>query len=113
MKNSEIFKRIIGSTLYNNLKYLPLKSLLQTIPEEKILIEEQQKSDIKYALHIGEKVLSHKVTVNQYRATTLEMATTVLEGICMEIKSRPIEDSDVECIIDLLNFIMTWDRNNE
>lgn len=114
MKNREILKKIIGEKLYSYYKYAPLRDLLLKVPKEKILIEQQQNSDIKYALIIGQECICGKRTVEQYTADTLCIALTVVEDFCKEMEDlTTISDSDAEYIIALLNFAMTWDKNNE
>lgn len=114
MKNSEILKGIIGDNLYNVFAYVPLKKMASDILEHKILLEELQNSEVKYALHIKNEVIKGLRTAKQFKNNTLIIAINALENLCAElVTTQEIHDTYAEHVIDLLNFIMTWDQNNE
>lgn len=114
MKNSEILKGIIGNRLYNAIAYNPLKEMAKNILENKIIIEEQQNSNIHYVLHIGNEIIRGLRTPQQFKNDTLSIAMDALYEVCAELTTlQELTDDSAEYFFDLLNFIMTWDKDNE
>lgn len=110
MKNAEILKKLLGEEWFTQSLYYPIKQAIRDMDVRGVRCESLKQG---CNLFIGKDCIYSPRTLAMYQNDSLQLALVSLNDLCEKIRTENITEKYAELYVKLINFIVTYDENNE